>query len=53
MLAEGTEDFTEVSEQDLEDHANMFTSTNTSTILARFERAANSREVPPDEYRNY
>ena len=49
--AEGTQSLTEVSDQDLVDNANLFTSSTTSTIHTRYESAANSQEIPPDEYR--
>ena len=50
-LAEGSETLTTLSEQDITDSANLFTSTTTSTLHARFESAANRGEIPPDEYR--
>ena len=50
-LAEGSETLTALSEQDSTDSANLFTSTTTSTLHARFESAANQGEIPPDEYR--
>ena len=49
--AEGTQSLTEVSDQDLVDNANLFTTSTTSTIHARYESAANSHEIPPEEYR--
>ena len=50
-LAEGSESLTELSDQDLVDHANMFSSSTTSTLHTRFESAANKHEIPADEYR--
>ena len=50
-LAEGCQSLTEVSDQDLVDNANLFTSSTTSTIHTRYESAANSHDIPPDEYR--
>lgn len=50
-LAEGSETLTTLSEQDITDSANLFSSTTTSTLHARFESAANRGEIPPDEYR--
>ena len=50
-LAEGSETLTALSEQDTTDSANLFTSTTTSILHARFESAANRGKIPPDEYR--
>ena len=50
-LAEGSQSLTEVSDQDLVDNANLFTSSTTSTIHTRYDSAANSQEIPPEEYR--
>ncbi len=48
---EGPESLTEVSEQDVRDSSNLFTSSTTSTLHVRFEGAANRGEIPPEEYR--
>ena len=50
-LAEGVEPLTEMSQEDLEHHANLFTSTTQSSVHARFETAANKQEIPADAYR--
>ena len=44
-LEEGSEVLTEMSAQDLMDSANLFTSTTTSTIHARFEGAVKSHKM--------
>jgi len=49
-IAEGSESLTEVSQVDLQDNANLFSST-TASLHARFEGAANTQEIPADEYR--
>ena len=50
-LAEGSESLTEMSQEDLQDNANLLISTSTPSLHVRFESAANSQEIPPDEYR--
>ena len=48
--AEGVEPLTEISEEDLEHNANLFTSSAHASLHARFE-SANKNEIPADEYR--
>lgn len=50
-LAEGAESLTEVSEDDLQQNANLFTSSTPGSLHVRFESAANRQQIPPDEYR--
>ena len=49
--AEGSEQLTEVSQQDLIDNQNILTSG--PNLHVRFEGAANQQEIPPDQYRQY
>ena len=49
--AEGPETLTELSEQDVRDNSEMFTSTTTSSLHVRYEGVANRGEIPPEEYR--
>lgn len=51
-MAEGCEQLTEISQQDLHDNENILTSTSTN-LHVRFEGAANQQEIPPDQYRQY
>ena len=51
-LAEGSEQLTEISQQDLHDNENILTSGSTS-LHVRFENATNQQEIPPDQYRQY
>ena len=51
-IAEGCEQLTEISQQDLHDNENILTSTSTN-LHVRFEGAANQQEIPPDQYRQY
>ena len=48
---EGEEPLTEVAPEDLRDHANMFDSSTSCNLQARFESAANKEEIPANEYR--
>ena len=48
---EGEEQLTEVAPEDLQDHSNMFDSSVSHGLQARFESAANKEEIPSDEYR--
>ena len=50
-LAEGVEPLTEISQEDLDHHTNLFTSTTHGSLHARFESAANKQQIPADEYR--
>ena len=51
-LAEGSEPVTEVSEHDLRDNAEiMALSSSRAGLILRFKSAANSHELPADEYR--
>ena len=50
-LAEGIEPLTELSEEDLEHNANLFTSATHGSLHLRLESAANKQEIPTDEYR--
>ena len=51
-VAEGSELLTDVSQEDLQDNANLLVSTTTTTNLhTRFESAANRHEIAADEYR--
>ena len=49
-LAEGSEQLTEVSQQDLQDNQNMLSQ---SSLHLRFESAANEHEIPAEQYRQY
>ena len=53
QLAPGTEAnrANSLAEGSLVDNANLFTTSTTSTIHTRYESAANSHEIPPEEYR--
>ena len=51
-IAEGSEQLTEVSQQDLQDNRNILTSA-AANLHVRFESAANRQEIPPDQYRQY
>lgn len=44
-LAAGIEPLTEVSEQDLADNANLFTSSTHTSLLVRFESAAKKHQM--------
>ena len=48
---EGEEPLTEVAPEDLRDHANMFDSSVSHGLQARFDSAANKEEIPAEEYR--
>ena len=50
-LAEGVEPLTEISQEDLDHHTNLFTSTTHGSLHAMFESAANKQQIPADEYR--
>ena len=50
-LEEGEEQLTEVAPEDLRDHANVFDSSVSHGLQARFESAANKEEIPANEYR--
>ena len=50
-VAEGSEQLTEVSQQDLQDNQNILASGQ--NLHVRFESAANQLEIPPDQYREY
>ena len=49
-LAEGSEQLTEVSQQDLQDNQNMLSQ---SSLHLGFESAANEHEIPAEHYRQY
>ena len=49
-IAEGSEQLTEVSQQDLQDNQNMLSQ---SSMHIRFESAANKQEIPAEQYRQY
>ena len=49
-VAEGSEQLTEVSQQDLQDNQNILAQ---STLHVRFESSANRTEIPPEQYRQY
>ena len=49
-IAEGSEQLTEVSQQDLQDNQNILSQ---SSMHIRFESAANKQEIPPEQYRQY
>ena len=50
-LAEGSELLSDVSQEDLQDNANLLASTTTTDLHTRFESAANRHEIATDEYR--
>ena len=50
-IAEGSEQLTEISQQDLQDNENILTSG--PNLHVRFESAAHQQEIPPDQYRQY
>ena len=50
-MAEGSEQLTEVSQEDLQDNQNILASGQ--NLHVRFESAANQLEIPPDQYREY
>ena len=50
-VAEGSEQLTEVSQQDLQDNQNILALGQ--NLHVRFESAANQLEIPPDQYREY
>ena len=50
-MAEGSEQLTEVSQQDLRDNESILTSG--PNLHVRYESAANQLEIPPDQYREY
>ena len=50
-VADGAESLTEVSQEDLQNNANLLTSSIPGHLNVRFESAANKQEIPPDEYR--
>ena len=50
-IAEGSEQLTEVSQQDLQDNQNILAAGR--NLHVRFESAANQLEIPPDQYREY
>ena len=47
-LAEGSESLTEVSQQHLQDNANMLTSATTASLHVRFKSTATKQEIPAD-----
>ena len=49
-LAEGSEQLTELSQQDLQDNQNILSQ---SSLHVRFESSANKQEIPPEQYRQY
>ena len=49
-LAEGSEQLTELSQQDLQDNQNILSQ---SSLHIRFESSANKQEIPPQQYRQY
>ena len=51
-MAEGVEQLTEVSQQDLHDNQAILTS-GASALHVRFEGASNCQEIPADQYRQY
>ena len=50
-MAEGSEQLTEVFQQDLRDNESILTSG--PNLHVRYESAANQLEIPPDQYREY
>ena len=51
-MAEGVEQLTEVSQQDVRDNQAILTS-GASALHVRFEGASNFQEIPADQYRQY
>ena len=51
-MAEGVEQLTELSQQDLRDNQAILTS-GASALHVRFEGASNCQEIPADQYRQY
>ena len=51
LMRKGEEPLTEVAPEDLRDHANMFDSSVSHGLQARFDSAANKEEIPAEEYR--
>ena len=49
-MAEGSEQLTEVSQQDFQDNQNILSQ---SSLHIRFESSANKQEIPPEQYRQY
>ena len=49
-IAEGSEQLTEVSQQDLQDNQSILSQ---SSLHVRFESSANKQEIPPEQYRQY
>ena len=49
-IAEGAEQLTELSQQDLQDNQIMLSQ---SSLHVRFESSANKQEIPPEQYRQY
>ena len=49
-IAEGTEQLTEVFQQDLQDNQNILSQ---SSLHVRFESSTNRSEIPPEQYRQY
>ena len=49
-IAEGSEQLTEISQQDLQDNQSI---TSQSSLHIRFESSANKQEIPPEQYRQY
>ena len=50
-LAEGSEPLTEVSNEDLQDNANILSSGTTANLHVRFDGATNQQVIPADQYR--
>ncbi len=50
-LAAGSETLTEVPQEDIDQNANLFTSTTQTSVHARFESAAHKQEIPASQYR--
>lgn len=48
---EGEEPLTEMAEEDLRDHSNLFDSSTSNNLQGRFESAANKEEISAEEYR--
>ena len=49
-IAEGSEQLTEVSQQDLQGNQSIMSQ---SSLHIRFESSANKQEIPPEQYRQY
>ena len=49
-IAEGSEQLTEVSQQDLQDNQSIMSQ---SSLHIKFESSANKQEIPPEQYRQY